>query len=274
MSISWHPADALVAAARAQFADAGVLLDIGCGIQPQTLVAPRVHVCCEPFPEYASHLQRAANDGKVRADVVLNLSWADALRVLPEKSVDSVFLLDVIEHLEKDDGARLLAETERIARRQIVIFTPLGFMPQPHTGTRDAWGLGGGDVQQHRSGWTPDDFDSTWDIVASRDFHRVDSLGQVLAQPFGAFYAIKHLSVDDGVASRDRDLRALTAEASAIQNPAVLAEALRLVRSARRVYRPAMLAPSRVAIDLILALCDSWLGRLAHRSLLLFQRRP
>jgi hypothetical protein len=146
-------------------------------------------------------------------------------------------------------------------------------MPQPHTGTRDAWGLDGGDAQQHRSGWTPDDFDATWDILASRDFHRVDSLGQALATPFGAFYAIKSFTGDDRTASRDRDLRALTAEASAIRSPAVLAEALKLVRSARRVYRPAMLAPSRMAIDLLLALRDSWFGRLAHRSLLLFQRR-
>ncbi len=36
---------------------------------------------------------------------------------------------------------------------------------------KDAWGLDGVDVQEHRSGWTPDDFDRTWDFHICVDCH-------------------------------------------------------------------------------------------------------
>lgn len=267
MSTTWHSRQDLEATAQARLIDADVLLDIGCGIRPQHLIAPRLHICCEPFSQYAEHLQRAVEAGTLRADLILNLSWSDAIRALPPKSVDAVFLLDVIEHLDKEEGARLLAETERIVRGQIVLFTPLGYMPQPHTGTRDAWGLDGGEVQQHRSGWLPEDFDVTWDIVACRDFHREDSLGQVLEKPFGAFFAIKTLSRGPKERATDRLLQSLGAEGASITSPEVLERAVRLVRSARRVNMPSMLVPAQVALDATLALRDSWLGRTVHRAL-------
>ena len=76
-----------------------------------------------------------------------------ALGRKPE-GIGAVFLLDVIEHMEKEDGRRILALAQEVAQEQIVLFTPMGFMEQ----TYDKWGLGGDYWQLHRSGWTPEEF--------------------------------------------------------------------------------------------------------------------
>ncbi|OJI07232.1 MAG: hypothetical protein COX02_01850 [Candidatus Vogelbacteria bacterium CG22_combo_CG10-13_8_21_14_all_37_9] len=34
-----------------------IVLDIGCGINPQQMIIPEVNICCEPFQEYLDHLQ-------------------------------------------------------------------------------------------------------------------------------------------------------------------------------------------------------------------------
>jgi len=58
----------------------------------------------------------------------------------------------VIEHLDKTEAEILLKQTEKIARVQIAIFTPLGFMPQHHDNGKDAWGMNDATWQEHRSG--------------------------------------------------------------------------------------------------------------------------
>jgi len=221
MNISWHSTEQLEAAVRTRLVPAGVLVDIGCGIRPQRLVTPVVHVCCEPFADYARRLQDEVISSSERTFLVLGLTWKQALDVLPEKSVDSVFLLDVIEHLEKEEGAELLRRTERLARRQVVLFTPLGFVPQVHPDGIDAWGMRGGAWQEHKSGWNPEDFDESWEILASRAFHTTDSLGKPLAEPAGAFFAVKTFSEVADVPRR-RLAREVFVEAMAVEDPETL----------------------------------------------------
>jgi len=67
-----------------------------------------------------------------------------------ENSFDAVTALDLIEHLPKEDGWRLLETVEKIAVRRVILFTPNGFLPQ---GNKED-----GDLQVHVSGWTPRDF--------------------------------------------------------------------------------------------------------------------
>lgn len=68
---------------------------------------------------------------------------------LPSKSVDAAMALDVIEHLQKEQGDLLIRELERIARRRVLLITPNGFLPQePKDGNQ---------YQRHLSGWTPED---------------------------------------------------------------------------------------------------------------------
>ena len=68
---------------------------------------------------------------------------------MPKQSFDCVVALDLIEHVTKDDGLRLLEAIEAIARRKVVIFTPNGFLPQ------DA--VGDNEFQRHLSGWEVDE---------------------------------------------------------------------------------------------------------------------
>jgi hypothetical protein len=73
-----------------------------------------------------------------------------------------------------------------------VVFTPLGFMPQRvEVGGADGWGLGGAAVQEHRSGWTPEDFSEQWSFYLCKEFHRVSFRGEALERPYGAFFAIR-----------------------------------------------------------------------------------
>jgi hypothetical protein len=60
---------------------------------------------------------------------------------------DACVAMDVIEHLTKEDGMRLIRAMERSASKKVIIFTPSGFLPQGHTENAD--------LQQHLSGWEP-----------------------------------------------------------------------------------------------------------------------
>jgi ABC-type polysaccharide/polyol phosphate transport system ATPase subunit len=174
---------------RARLEPARSVVDVGPGINPQTLLSADVHVCIEPFEPYVARLR--ANVGEDPRFVFLTGTWAEILPAFADHSIDTILALDVIEHLERADGQQFLVESTRVARRQIVLFTPLGFYPQSYDpGDRDRWGMGGGLWQTHRSGWTPEDFPNTWHIVACADFHFVDEHDQPLPEPFGAFWAI------------------------------------------------------------------------------------
>jgi len=180
----------LDAAVRRRILPADVVLDVGAGINPQRLVYSRVHICIEPHTTYVRKLlERAENDPRL---VILAAEWGEAMSVLPDKSVDAVVAVDFIEHLGKEDGERFLLEAERLARRQIVVHTPLGFYPQGVLESRvDRWGLDGGEWQVHRSGWTADDFDDRWQLLCCRSYHLLDEHEQMLDKPFGALWAIK-----------------------------------------------------------------------------------
>lgn len=172
-----------------------VVLDIGCGLRPQTLVnRPRVFVCIEPHEEYRLILrERFAGTNTI----LIAGTAPQALEPLPAGSVDTVFLLDVIEHLDRRSGERTLDECVRIAREQVVVFTPLGFMPQDEATGLDGWGLHGNRWQAHRSGWEPADFGAPgWHVVACRDFHRCNGQGRPFDPPYGAFWAIHDVRRD------------------------------------------------------------------------------
>jgi 2-polyprenyl-3-methyl-5-hydroxy-6-metoxy-1,4-benzoquinol methylase len=69
--------------------------------------------------------------------------------LIKRKSFDATIALDVIEHLKKEDGYRLLDSMERAARKRVILVTPNGFVPQFNKDNK---------LQAHLSGWTVDDF--------------------------------------------------------------------------------------------------------------------
>jgi hypothetical protein len=175
-------------------AAAEIVLDIGAGIQPQEYVdAGRAHLCVDAYRPYLEKLQEVRPDD--RRLVLLNAGWEEAMAMFPDRSIDSVFALDVLEHLEQAEGERMLAEAVRIARNQVVIFTPAGFYPQSYEPEeQDRWGMEGGHWQTHRSGWRPQDFGAEWKVLLCPDLHHEDQHGNALDQPFGAFWAIRTAS--------------------------------------------------------------------------------
>ena len=117
------------------------VLDLGAGIQPQRVLrAPTIRV----------DLWR-----RYRPDVL-----ADLRTPLPflDRAVDVVWCSDAIEHLEREEGIRLLAEMDRVARRGVVVRTPLGFCE--HAAVDSPWEIDREQAnphQAHRSGWAPED---------------------------------------------------------------------------------------------------------------------
>ena len=183
-----------LAAVGEKIPDVEVVLDLGPGICPQPFIKkPYAHICVEAHGPYVERLRRdVADDPKF---VFINAPWDEVISTFPDKSVDTVFALDFIEHLEKADGFRMLREAERVARCQVVVYTPLGFFPQSYDDPDkpDRWGMDGGKWQTHRSGWDTQDFGEQWEFVICSDYIHHDEDNQLLDQPMGAFWAIRHL---------------------------------------------------------------------------------
>lgn len=76
----------------------------------------------------------------------------DYVKEQPDSSVDVVSIIDGIEHMTKRNGLKVIKEMKRVARKQILLFTPDGYLRnEPH----NAWGIEGADEHQvHKSGWS------------------------------------------------------------------------------------------------------------------------
>jgi SAM-dependent methyltransferase len=92
------------------------VVDLGCGLGGYGKVLADRGFEVRAFDVVPEYVERARELG-VRADVY------DGERLpLEDRSVDTVFLLEVIEHL--DDPAPLLAEARRVARGSVLVTTP------------------------------------------------------------------------------------------------------------------------------------------------------
>ncbi|MGO9607079.1 MAG: class I SAM-dependent methyltransferase [Candidatus Binataceae bacterium] len=115
------------------------VLDVGCGENSplrKLKHPPAGMVGIDAFPGVATG---------IHDEYIVGSALSIEKRFRPQ-SFDCVVALDVIEHLTKADGYRLIRMMERIARRTIVIFTPNGFLSQlPYEGNP---------FQEHLSGWT------------------------------------------------------------------------------------------------------------------------
>ena len=158
--------------------------DLGCGpaesvIAAQTLQIPwRRLISVEAFPPYVERLRqksvRAAHHEihAVRIDEIFDL--------LGPRPVDVVLLIDVLEHFPRRAALRLLARLEGLARRGIVVFSPIGDVGQDE--------LDGNDLQRHRSMWRPEDWARLgYAVEVYEGFH-----GQ-LTPPADAAWAIKQM---------------------------------------------------------------------------------
>lgn len=168
-----------------------IVLDIWCWINPQKYIKPVVHICAEPYEQYANYLlQKIWN--KWKFFVILKQKWDEVIKTIPINWVDTVITLDVIEHLEKDEWLGILEKTIPLARKQVIIFTPYWFLPQEvPEGMKDAWWLDWSEWQKHKSWWTEKDFDKNWDIYICSEFHFYDAItNEKFEKPYWAMFAI------------------------------------------------------------------------------------
>ena len=121
------------------------VLDVGCGAAPNMrLIGIKHPVGAEGYaPSVEKARQLGTHDEIVPCDVRALGQHFNA------RQFDACVALDVIEHLPKADGLKLIADMERIAKKRIIFFTPSGFLSQGHTDKDD--------LQPHLSGWEPDE---------------------------------------------------------------------------------------------------------------------
>jgi len=130
-----------------------VVLDVGAGLRPAKWANAGRHICIEPCHVYADALR----------DNGFEVIEARATPGLRRARGDLVLMLDVIEHMERADGQLAVTAALDVAPR-LIIYTPNGFLPQ----TDDKWSTNQYEWQEHRSGWTPDDFPG-WTIIEGKE---------------------------------------------------------------------------------------------------------
>ncbi len=124
---------------RMELRDCDSVLDLGCGGNSVLRYIP--HRYWSVGVEAWKNSLEESKSKHIHDEYIL----ADITRMeLIEKSVDAVILLEVLEHLTKEEGKLLLEKMTRVARKKIILTTPNGFVPQedeanPH--------------QLHKSGW-------------------------------------------------------------------------------------------------------------------------
>jgi len=141
------------------------ILDVGCGLslKSQYLTAD-IRVGLDAYKPFLEAIE---------TEVPYVPMYLNALSMgacfLPN-SFDVVLLLDVLEHMDAEDALSTIETAEILARKAVIIETPLGFIPQDI----DIWGLGGDKWQTHRSGWTEDAFQSQGYAVFRRPYTMTD----------------------------------------------------------------------------------------------------
>jgi SAM-dependent methyltransferase len=119
------------------------VLDLGCGpSSPIKFLSGNSHsIGVDIFqPSIENSVRKGIHDDYFLTDV----RYIEG-RVKP-KSFDCVVALRLIEHLEKDEGIRLIEMMETIARKKVVISTPNGFVARTQS-EGNMW-------MAHKSGWT------------------------------------------------------------------------------------------------------------------------
>jgi SAM-dependent methyltransferase len=119
-----------------KMAGTGTILDLGCGSGKATgliLSSMKGNYFVTGLDTFLPDILQAKELGIYSAFILANLN-----RHLPfaEKTFDIVMLLEVLEHLPRAEGKRLLSEMESVARKGVIVSTP-AFLDRRRVGTED-----------------------------------------------------------------------------------------------------------------------------------------
>lgn len=176
--------------------DSQTVLDVGCGVGT-TLK----EFCCPIKIGVDAHRPYLVNAKNGEQFIRMNYTAERLNEIFLPNSLDSVTLIDVIEHFEKAVAFTVLHQAEEIAAKNVIVFTPRGFFKQEEV---DYYGLGGERYQRHRSGWEVEDFEKLgYNIIVFSKFHDQKNLAFVQvygkdAEPIDALLAWKDCSLGMG----------------------------------------------------------------------------
>jgi len=117
------------------------VLDVGCGVAPTLRQLGVPH--CVGIEGYLPAVEEAKR--RKTQDEIIHGNAGDLTRYFQPKQFDACIAMDVIEHLPKENGLKLMQDMKLIAKRKVVFFTPNGFLPQSHSANDD--------LEEHLSGW-------------------------------------------------------------------------------------------------------------------------
>lgn len=120
------------------------ILDLGCGTSNSSSASATKKRYSVGVDAYLPSIEESKKNKT--HDEYHHMNVLDIGSVFKEGQFDAVIALDLIEHLEKEDGEKLLEMMEYIAKKKVIIFTPNGYLPQGEY-YNNPW-------QLHRSGWT------------------------------------------------------------------------------------------------------------------------
>ncbi|MFH1005017.1 MAG: class I SAM-dependent methyltransferase [Bacteroidota bacterium] len=127
--------------------DCESLLDVGCGSDSPIKYFSKKIKHCVGVDAFQSSIDKSKTKEIHNEYHLMNVLDID--KKFPEKSFDYVIASDLIEHLEKENGFKLIEIMEKLARKKVIIFTPNGFLKQ-HEYDRNKY-------QIHLSGWKIDE---------------------------------------------------------------------------------------------------------------------
>lgn len=121
------------------------VLDLGCGPDSPLQYCNNIKysVGVEIFKPYLEESKRKKIHTKYLNKDIKKVNFS-------ENSFDAVIMIEVLEHLSKLNGEKILKNAEKWAKKKVIITTPNGFWHQKEL-DNNLW-------QSHLSGWFPKDF--------------------------------------------------------------------------------------------------------------------
>lgn len=128
----------LVATLREELKNCETILDLGCGpSSPLRYCKAKYSVGVDAYIPYIKESRELKIHDRYINEEITKLS-------IKPKSYDAVILIDVLEHLTKSEGNRLIKNMEKWAKKKVIINTPNGYLPAYDSANH---------YQSHKSGW-------------------------------------------------------------------------------------------------------------------------
>jgi SAM-dependent methyltransferase len=131
-----------------EIADGWTILDVGCG-HHSSIAGITKNALRVGLDHYEPYISRS------RSQSIHNFYILSDATALPfeTNSFDCALATEVLEHLHKQEGLRMIEEMERVAKKKILLTTPNGFLPT-YPGPND------NPDEAHLSGWAVDELKS------------------------------------------------------------------------------------------------------------------